>query len=135
MDCVSATFFPVRSVFCGDIQLIMNILGLQSTSSGCPCYRCLIKLNELRNRVRFDGAQYRTIERIDTQAATVQAAGTVKEMKKRAQQNESVIGKRMWNIFFNQICVPILHVILEITKKLFDIMIEELQNQDGTCAD
>ena len=56
-------------------------------------------------------------------------------MKERAQQNESVIEKRMWNIDLNQICVPILHVILGITKKLFDIMITALQNKDDTCAE
>ena len=130
---ITATFYPIRSLFCGDIQLIMNVMGLQGTSSTCPCYRCIIKLANLRNRQTFDGAENRIEERIDAQALRVQAGSTVKEMKKLSQQNESVIESRIWKLGFNQICVPILHVILGITKKLFDVMIAEPQDQDDTC--
>ena len=91
-------FYTIRSLFCGDIQLIMNILGLQSTSSGCPCYLCVVQLNDLRNRIRYTGAQCQTVELINEQAKIVQASRTVKEMKKKAQQNESVFEKQIWNI-------------------------------------
>ncbi len=56
-------------------------------------------------------------------------------MKKKAQQNESVFDKQIWNIEFQQICAPILHIILGITKKIFDVMISEVQDVDNTCPE
>ena len=101
------------------IMNIFNILGLQSTSSVCPCYLCVVWLNDLRNRIRYTGAKCQTVELIDEQAKIVQASRTVKEMKKKAQQNESVFEKRIWNIEFQHICAHILHIILGITKKFW----------------
>ena len=94
----------------------MNILGLQSTSAGCPCYWCVVQLNDLQNPIRYTGAQCQTVEQIDEQARIAQASGTLKEMKKKAKENENVIEKQIWNIDFQQICAPILHIILGITK-------------------
>ena len=113
---VNTQFYTIQSLFCGEIHLTMNILGLQLTSAGCPCYWCVVQLNDLQNCIRYIGAQCRTVEKIGEQARIVQASRTVKEMKKKAQENESVIEKRIWNIDFQQICAPILYIILGITK-------------------
>ena len=53
---IALKFHPVQSLLSGDIALLMIVLGIQSTSATCPCYRCLIKLNQLRTRERFGGA-------------------------------------------------------------------------------
>ena len=130
-----ARFHPIRSLFSGDIALIMAVMGLQSTSARCPCYKCLMILNDLRKRYRFKSAESRDVIKMDGQAELVQSAKEVTVMKKLAQQNDSVIAQRLWNISLNQICVPILHIILGITKKIFDVMVLELQQIDNTSND
>ena len=41
----------------------------------------------------------------------------------------------MWNVKFEQTCVPVLHVILGIAKKLFDVMVAEVQDIYDTCPE
>ena len=73
---------------------------------------------------------------MDSQGSIVASGKNVKEVKKLAQQNDSVIAKLFWDIDFDQVCVLVLHVILRITK-MFDMIIFEIKiyihDRDRQC--
>ena len=69
---------------------------------------------------------------MDVEATTVGTCLTMKERKKKAKENHSIISKRMWNMSLHQVVLPMLHIILGITRKLFDVCILELQIVDKT---
>ena len=129
---IKVTQKKVRSTLSGDIEFLCNVLGHQGCSSSFPCYLCLTKLSNLRTDRNGELCELRTIEQMDRQASIVEAAESVKKMKDLARSNNSIIGKRLFKVSLSQVVLPILHIILGVTKKLFDVLVEEIQELDGT---
>ena len=55
-------------------------------------------------------------------------------MKKLARGNDSVIKNQVWDLQFEQICVPILCIILGIIKDMSDAMVEEVKAIDNNSC-
>ena len=95
-----------------------TIIGVQSCSLSFPCYGCLIELKDLCTRAKLCDAPFRDINQMDAQAKIVEQASTVKELKTLAKNNDSIISTQMWKLSLDQVVLPVLHIILGITKKI-----------------
>ena len=76
-----------------------------------------MKLNKLQNKPAIKNKPPQIEFEMDEAAAKCSRASTTKELKKNTRENQSIIIKRMWDISLLEIVLPVLNIILGITKK------------------
>jgi hypothetical protein len=133
---VSTKAYDLYCVLGGDIEYLHTVMGLQSCAATNPCYKCMEKLERLRNfRDRTDDqpADLRTSELMKSQLEQVEMKGglSVKAQKAEAKRQGSVYRKPLIPADPSRLLIAILHIILGITKLIFDEYLGELQVIDN----
>jgi hypothetical protein len=115
----------------GDIKFINTFLGLQSCSASFPCNLCLIARATLKEHLKnMESADPRTKGQHNLNLKEAQKADSVAKQKERAKTNNSVICEPLIPADQDQVLLAVLHIILGITKKIWDLLVLEVQSVD-----
>jgi predicted hotdog family 3-hydroxylacyl-ACP dehydratase len=131
---MSYSVYPLHCVLGGDMDFLHTVLGLQGCSASYPCYLCLIALSTLRDRDKNkadSASQARTRQQMQEHLDRVNVHPTMKERKVAAKSNGSVMRKALIPADPSRVLIAVLHIILGITKKIFDLLTIELQQVDN----
>jgi hypothetical protein len=113
----------------GDIEFLNTVLGLQSCSASFPCNLCLIAHATLKERLKnMESADPRMKGQHNLNLKEVQKADSVAKQKEHAKTNNSVIREPLIPADQDQVLLAVLHIILGITKKIWDLLVLEVQS-------
>ena len=133
LDTLATKRYKLCSVLGGDIEFINKVVGLQGCSATYPCYHCGIELKTLRGRkAEMKRGPLRTREQAKEQLDTVLKEKLRKRQKFVARSNGSQANPPLIPVDFNRLLLAPLHIILGVTKKIWDNLIGDLQTIDGT---
>ena len=123
--------YKLCSVLGGDIEFLNKVVGLQGCSATYPCYHCQIQLKTLRGRESVMACgPLRTRDKAKAQLDCVRQENNRKRQKIAARTNGSQVNPPLIPVNFDKILMAPLHIILGITKKIWDNLIIELQDLD-----
>ena len=115
----------------GDIEFLNTVLGMQSCSASFPCNLCLIALATLKERLKdMESADPRSASQHKQKLEKVLEGATVKLQKELAKTNHSVIREPLIPADTDRVLLAVLHIILGVTKKIWDILVLAVQKVD-----
>ena len=115
----------------GDIEFLNTVLGLQSCSASFPCNLCLVAHATLKERLKnMQSADPRTTDQHKHNLEEVLKEETVKMKKEHVKTNQSVIREPLIPADPDRVLLAVLHIILGTTKKIWDILVLEVQKVD-----
>jgi hypothetical protein len=124
--------YKLHTCLGGDIEFLGMVLGVQGSSATFPCYFCEVTKKILEKRsFTMDGIPRRSKKRMEVQFAKVKMKTTTKKRKEEAKKNGSVLREPLIPVDVSRVLLSPLHIILGITKKIWDELILEIQNVDG----
>jgi hypothetical protein len=123
--------YEIHSVLGGDIDFLNMVVGLQNCASSYPCYVCEILLSTLKSRnASMTAGEKQTAERANQQLAAVLAHTLKKDQKKEAKSQGSQLNRPLIPADFSRLLLASLHIIIGITKKMWDEFVSEVQDGD-----
>ena len=134
--------FALHCVLGGDMAFLNTVLGLQNCSASFPCNRCAIRLSTPRGRKKDmheapDAPPARTKEQHQQHLANVLKETAPAKQREASKCNGSVIRPALVPAHFSRVLIAVLHIILGVTKKIFDDLTFDLQDIDsgGECGE
>ena len=126
----SHSWYDLKFFLGGDIEFLHTIMGLQNCSSSYPCVYCLTKLRTLQDDCDPSSGELRTKAKQQVFLKNVKKHSSVTKQKQEAKENGSTLNEPLIPIKFSCILLAILHIILGVTKKLWDVLVIDVQNVD-----
>jgi hypothetical protein len=121
--------FTLHMILVSDIELTHTVMGLQTCSATNSCFICMIK-----NLTDLDSCRYKRMHApmfthsfFNAHLRRVLAGQTWMKRRKLAQANGPVTNEPLIPLPFWRVFPPGLHLLLEITKKLWDPAVDDVQ--------
>ncbi len=114
-------------VLTSNIKLLNTLLGLQSCSAKNPCLLCFIKLEELRKDRSISIGEGRAAQNFAAHLASILQVPSWNAQRNLAPFNGSVINNLLIPISFDRVMLPVLHIVIEVVKKIWDSMVKCIQ--------
>jgi hypothetical protein len=113
--------YEIHSVLGVDIDFLHMVVGLQNCASSYPCYVCKILLSTLKSRnAPMTAGEKRTAKRANQQLTAVLTHTLKKDQRKEAKLQGSQLNRALIPAGFSCLLLAPLHIILDITKMMWD---------------